>query len=94
MSQTVVTVIRVDTGLPFIASAQLVKNSDGSVSFAVGNGSYAGQEPNQYGVRHDQTDGEPPKSYQRATVSGNVVTFLTRPQDQPMVYLMGVGTAY
>ncbi len=92
MSQTV-TVVRVDTGQPFIARAEFVKNSDGSVSFAIDTG-YAGQEPNQYGVRHDQHDGDPPKSYQRATLTGNTVTFLTRSQDIPMVYLIGFGTAY
>ncbi len=92
MSQTV-TVVRVDTGQPFIARAEFVKNSDGSVSFGIDSG-WAGQEPNQYGVRHDQHDGGSPQPYQRATLNGATVTFLTRPQDIPMVYLIGFGTAY
>ncbi len=90
----IVTLVRVDTGQPFVARAELLKNADGSVSFALDIGGFAGQEPNQYGVRHDQHDGAPPQSYQRATLTASTVTFLTRPQDQPMVYLIGFGTAY
>ncbi len=37
MSQTV-TVVRVDTGQPFIARAEFVKNADGSVSFGIDSG--------------------------------------------------------
>lgn len=86
--------IRVDTGLPFVADAVLVTNSDGSVSFGTVGG-WAGQEPNVYGLRHpDQPGSEPPGAYQRATLSGSTVTFVTRPQDAPMVYLFGQGQAY
>jgi hypothetical protein len=84
-------VIRVDTGLPFIADATMVTNGDGSVSFLLASGLYAGQEPNVYGLRHD---GPEPQAYQRASLSGAVVTFVTRPQDAPMVYLVGIGKPY
>ena len=33
-------------------------------------------------------------AYQQATLSGATVTFLTRPQDQPFVYLFGQSQAY
>jgi hypothetical protein len=88
-------VYRVDTGLPFIADATLVTNGDGSVSFQLPNGGYAGQEPNAYGVRHDQDPNTgAPQPYQKATVNGSCVTFVTRPQDAPMGYLLASGTAY
>lgn len=88
-------VYRVDTGLPFIADADLQTNADGSVSFALPNGTWAGQEPNVYGLRHpDQPGNQSPGSYQRATLSGSTVTFVTRPQDAPMGYLFVQGQAY
>lgn len=87
-------VIRVDTGLSFIPDAELVTNGDGSVSFLT-IGGWAGQEPNVYGLRHpDQPANEPPGAYQRATLVGSTVTFVTRPQDAPMVYLCGQGRAF
>lgn len=86
--------IRVDTGLPFVPDATLQSNSDGSVSFLTVGG-WAGQEPNVYGLRHpDQPSSETPGAYQRATLSGSTVTFVTRPQDAPMVYLFGQGQAF
>jgi hypothetical protein len=45
--------------------------------------------------RHpDQPASEAPGAYQRATLSGATVTFVTRPQDAPMVYLIGQGKAF
>jgi hypothetical protein len=89
------TLVRVDTGAPFVKDASLVTNNDGSVSFQLPAGGWAGQEPNQYGVRHDQAAGTgPAQSYQRATLSGNMVVFVTRPQDEPMMYAFGQGRAY
>jgi|GEM_PF-6122200 len=85
-------VIRLDSGHPFVDDAELVTNSDGSVSFKIAGG-WAGQEPNQYGVRHDDPS-EVPGVYQRATLAGSTVVFVTRPQDTPMVYLIGQGKAY
>lgn len=85
------TLVRVDNGQPFVADAVLVDNGDGSVSFQLPDGLYAGQEPNQYGVRHD---GPATQAYQRAMLAGSTVTFVTRPQDQPFVYLFGQGKAF
>ncbi len=94
-----VTVVRVDTGAAFIERAELVQNpEDGSVSFDLGNGVWAGQmpwevgKPSQYGVRYP--DGTVKGAYQRARQDGNQVVFLTRPQDVPCVYLLGVGQAF
>ena len=92
------TVLRVDTGLPFITRATLITNADGSVSFQLDNGNFAGQEPwlvgqpSTYGLRYP--DGPTCGSYQRASLSGNAVTFLTRPQDNPCTYLLGAGMAF
>lgn len=92
------TLIRLDTGLPFIVNAMLVENADGSVSFQLASGLFAGQspwlvgEPSTYGVQH------PPSSecgaYQRASRDGASVTFLTRPQDNPCGYALFVGKAF
>lgn len=93
-----VTLVRVDTGAPFVARAEMVTNDDGSVSFDLGGGLWAGQEPNQvgqpsaYGVRYP--DGDVKGAYQRAKLQGNQVVFLTRPQDIPCVYLLGIGQAF
>ncbi len=89
-------VYRIDNGQPFIADATIIKNDDGSVSFALPNGAgWAGQEPDHYGLRHpDQPIDESPGAYQRATVNGACVTFVTRPQDAPMGYLLAQGQVY
>jgi len=89
------TLLRVDTGAVFILDAEPVTNSDGSTSFRLPSGKWAGQEPMQYGVRHqDQPGDQAPGVYQRATVSGSIATFVTRPQDPPAAYLYAVGRAY
>lgn len=81
--------------IAFIADAELVQNKDGSCSARLRSGDWAGQEPNQYGVRHpDQPGSQEPGVYQRFTVVAGTATFVTRPQDQPMVYLIGQGQAY
>jgi hypothetical protein len=87
---------RVDTGHPFIADAVLHTNDDGSVRFALPNGTgWAGQEPNVYGLRHpDQPADQVPGAYQRATLDGHTVTFVTRPQDPPMGYFFVQGKAF
>lgn len=85
------TLIRLDNNQPFVEDAIVVPNADGSVSFLLSTGQFVGQEPNVYGLRHD---GPAPQAYQRATLSGNVVVFVTRPQDKPFVYLFGQGQAY
>lgn len=86
-----VTLVRVDNGQPFVQSATRVQNSDGSVSYQLPNGQYAGQEPNAYGVRNDNPE---PKQYQRASEIGNVTTFLPVDGSLPCVYLVGSGTVY
>lgn len=94
--------LRCDTGAPFVADAELVVNPDTSVSFRLPNGAgWAGQaasnDPNVnvYGVRHpDQPPGEVPGAYQRATLDGKQVVFVTREQDPPMIYVIGFGKAY
>jgi hypothetical protein len=96
------TVVRVDTGQPFIARAEIVVNEDTSVSFKLVDGAdagkFAGQEPNQvgqpstYGVRYPNT--VECGAYQRASIAGNSVTFQTRPQDIPCGYLIFIGKAY
>ena len=88
---TKVTVIRIDTGQPFIADAQLVTNADGSVSFQLPDGKFAGQDPAQYGTR---ADGDATQQYQRASLDGSTVTFLPHPDYPAYVYLLGQGTVY
>jgi hypothetical protein len=86
-----VTVIRLDNGEPFIEDAQLESNSDGSVSFRLPGGGYAGQDPEHYGER---ADGDATQQYQRATVAGSMVTFLPHPDFPAYVYLLGAGKVY
>lgn len=76
--------VRVDNGQPFVKSAEVISNDDGSSSFQLPEGGYAGQEPNQYGVRHDGPDKQ---QYQRSLITGNVASFLTRDGDLPCGYL-------
>lgn len=86
-----VTVVRVDTGQPFILSATLVSNADGSVSFQLPDGTFAGQSPDGgYGVRADGENSQ----YQRATLNGSAVTFFPLEGYPPYVYLIGQGTIY
>lgn len=91
-----VTVLRLDNAEPFIEDAQLVTNADGSVSFLLPDGKYAGQDPAAYGVR---ADGDATQQYQRATlageaISGSPVTFTPHPDYPARVYLLGVGQVY
>lgn len=98
MPVTAVTVIRLDTGLPFIASAQLVTNADdGSVSFQLTDGTYAGQNPTAYGLRADGPDRQ---QYQRARMNGNnAVVFYpladgNRASYPPYAYALFTGQVY
>jgi hypothetical protein len=86
-----VTVLRVDTGQPFILDAQLETNADGSVSFRLASGDYAGQSPIAYGLRQDDAFA---KQYQRATLAGSTVTFLPHPDYPAYAYLIGQGKVY
>lgn len=87
----VCSLVRVDTGLPFVPLATEIANGDGSFSYQLPSGAYAGQEPNQYGVRNDNDE---PKQYQRATKSGNVVTFVPLDGALPCAYLLASGQVY
>lgn len=84
-------VYRVDTGSVFIADATVQANADGSVSLLLPNGQYAGQEPGQYGVRHD---GPNTQQYQRATLNGGTLTFVPLQNFPACVYLIGQGKVY
>jgi hypothetical protein len=86
-----VTVVRVDNGQPFIASATLVKNDDGSVSFQLADGSFAGQDPTGYGIR---ADGPATQQYQRGSLNGNSVTFFPLAGYPPYTYLVGFGEIF
>ena len=91
-----VTVLRLDNAQPFIDDAQLVLNADGSVSFQLPDGRFAGQKPETYGERED---GDATQQYQRATlageaISGSTVTFTPHPDFPARVYLLGVGQVY
>ena len=89
------TLYRVDTGAPFVENATVVPNGDGSVSFELSTGAFAGQEPNVYGARDDQPPNTGlPKQYQRATLLGGVATFVTRTGDLPCGYLCAQGQVY
>lgn len=68
---------------PFIVADHLQTNADGSVTPVLANGTFAGQEPNVYGKRNDNTT---LGVYQKATRSGALITFFTRPGDTPMTY--------
>lgn len=78
----------------FISAVSMLTNANGSVSFILPDGSVAGQEPNQYGVRHDAPDVPSIGVYQMATVRGALVSFLTRPGDSMFVYTLMEGTAF
>lgn len=92
---TVCSLIRVDTGQPFIAQATPVTNGDGSTSFQLpNNAGFAGQQFGEYGVRNDSANAG---MYQRATVNGAAATFvLQAPSGEIYVatYLYGSGQVF
>ncbi len=69
---------------PILLFAAWADNPDGTVSLKMPDGTFAFQEPMQYGVfgRSPDQDG----AYQRARRQGQLVAFWTRPQDPPYVY--------
>lgn len=79
------------TVTPFIVADHVVTNPDGSVSFVLSDGTFAGQEPNQHGVRNDNRI---LGVYQKATRTGALVAFLTRPGDQVFTYSMVEARTY
>lgn len=88
------TLYRVDTGAAFMTGT-LVTNDDGSSSCELVAGGYGGQEPNQYGVRADQSPNTgAPQQYQRFTLEGSAATFVTRTGDLPCGYFCAKGQVY
>jgi hypothetical protein len=70
---------------PTLTFASFSPNEDGTVCLVMPDGSFATQEPGGYGVfRPGGADVR--GAYQRARVNGQLVTFWTRPQDQPYTY--------
>ena len=59
-------------------------NTDGSTSILMPDGTYAYQEPMQYGVFGFSPN--PIGAYQACKVSGQLVAFWTRPQDPAYAY--------
>ena len=69
---------------PFVTIKAFQTNPDGSTALLMPDGTFAYQEPMQYGVFNFTTN--PIGPYQNAKVSGQLVSFWTRPQDPPYVY--------
>jgi hypothetical protein len=87
-----VSLLRIDNSQVFMTAAEMIDNSDGSVSFRLQNGQFGGQEPNQYGVRNDNADN---KQYQRASlVSDTAVVFQPLPDSAPFMYILVNGTTF
>ena len=69
---------------PLLMAASFQTNTDGSTAIKMPDGTFAYQEPMQYGVFKFPAD--PIGAYQRCLVQGQLVSFWTRPQDPPFVY--------
>lgn len=76
---------------PFIIAVSIVNNDDGSISLFLPNGQYAGQEPNAYGVRNDNSG---IGAYQKFTRQGALLISITRPGDTMFVYSIAEGQAF
>lgn len=59
-------------------------NPNGTTSLLMPDGTYAYQEPDQWGVFHFTPNAE--GAYQSVKINGQLVAFWTRPQDKPFVY--------
>lgn len=68
---------------PLLMAKGFQSNPDGSTSILMPDGTYASQEPMQYGVFSFQTHIGP---YERCVLNGQLVSFWTRPQDPPYAY--------
>lgn len=86
-----VQLLRLDTGTPFVLAANEQSNSDGSVSYALPNGGFAGQAPGAYGVRNDNPEA---KQYQRAKVDGGLTIFMPEGNFPPAAYLRVSGQVF
>lgn len=69
---------------PLLKFKAFVTNPDGSTAVQMEDGSFAFQEPMQYGKFG--TDPSPIGAYQECKVNGQLVSFWTREQDPPFVY--------
>lgn len=69
---------------PLLLAQGFQTNPDGSTSILMPDGTFAYQEPMQYGVFKFTPD--PMGAYQRCVVNGQLVAFWTRPQDPPFSY--------
>jgi hypothetical protein len=69
---------------PLLMALNFETTADGHTSIKMPDGTYAYQEPNQYGVFRFTSD--PIGAYQRCIVQGQLVAFWTRPQDKPFAY--------
>ncbi|HLX21647.1 MAG TPA: hypothetical protein VKR23_15990 [Gaiellaceae bacterium] len=69
---------------PLLLFANWQTNPDGTMSLLMPDGTFAYQQPNQYGVFGFSP--VPAGAYQQARINGQLVAFWTRPQDPPFVY--------
>jgi hypothetical protein len=69
---------------PFLTFSAWHPNADGTVSLQMPDGTFAYQEPMQYGLFKFAPS--PDGVYQHAKLNGQLVAFWTRPQDPPFVY--------
>lgn len=69
---------------PLLMAKAFQTNPDGSTSILMPDGTFAYQEPNQYGLFRFSPD--PIGAYQRCRVNGQLVAFWTRPDDPPYAY--------
>lgn len=69
---------------PLLKAKAFVTNSDGTTVLQMPDGTYAYQEPNQYGIFGFSTT--PTGAYQSCKVSGQLVSYWTRPQDPAYAY--------
>ncbi len=81
---------------PFAVADKMITNPNGSVSFVNADGSVVGQEPMNYGMRHDAPNVEGMGVYQMFTYEPGsaLVTVQTRPQDPMYVYTVAFGRTY
>lgn len=69
---------------PLLMAKAFITNADGTTAIQMPDGTFAYQEPMQYGVFGFSPD--PNGAYQHCKVSGQLVSFWTRPQDPPYTY--------
>lgn len=69
---------------PILLAKAWQTNPDGSTSLLMPDGTFAYQQPNQYGVFGFSP--EAVGAYQALKINGQLVAFWTRPQDEPFVY--------